>query len=240
MSNNTGRTVGDLAAEIPGATRVFEELGIDYCCGGGKSLEDACFGAGVSLDEVTAALNAGKNRVAGGDTEAWQSRSLSELMNHIVQKHHAYTRTELDRLDTLGAKVVSVHGQNHSELERVQSLFAALRGDLIPHMLKEEQVLFPHIARLEEAGKNGEPAPAAFFGTVRNPVQMMIREHDRAGELLRELRSACGNYEVPADGCASYHALYQGLEELEVDLHQHIHLENNILFPRAISLENQV
>jgi regulator of cell morphogenesis and NO signaling len=238
MSANVERTVRDLAVEVPGATRVFEKLGIDYCCGGGKSLADACFGAGVSLEEVMAAIESGKERYAAQGGEDWQSRSLAELMNHIVFKHHAYTKSELERLDQLSAKVASVHGKNHPELAEVRELFVALRKDLTPHMLKEEQVLFPYIGQLEDAVRNGRPAPTPFFGTVRNPVRMMIMEHDMAGDLLRDLRSASQGYLVPSDGCISYQTLYQALQELEQDLHQHIHLENNILFPRALSLEN--
>lgn len=238
MAANVERTVGDLAVEVPGATRVFEKLGIDYCCGGRQSLADACFGAGVSLEEVMAALESGRERYTGQGDEDWGSRPLSELIDHIVEKHHDYTKSALERLDPLSAKVASVHGQNHPELVQVRDLLAALRKDLIPHMLKEEQVLFPFIEQLESAALNGRPAPTPFFGTVRNPVRMMLQEHDAAGDLLRDLRSVSQDYRVPADGCASYSSLYQALEELERDLHQHIHLENNVLFPRAISLEN--
>lgn len=238
MAANVERSVGDLAVEVPGATRVFEKLGIDYCCGGGKTLEDACFGAGVSLEEVMAALETGKARYAGQENEDWQSRSLAELMKHIVRKHHVYTKSELERLDHLTAKVASVHGQNHLELIRVRDFFLAIQSDLIPHMLKEEQVLFPYIEQLEDAARNSLPAPTPFFGTVRNPIKMMIQEHDTVGDLLRELHSASQGYAVPSDGCTSYRALYQALQELEQDLHQHIHLENNILFPRAVTLES--
>jgi regulator of cell morphogenesis and NO signaling len=238
MSADLEKTVRDLAVEVPGATRVFEKLGIDYCCGGGISLEDACFGAGVSLEEVMAALEAGKERYEGQGNEDWQSRSLADLVNHIVETHHVYTRSELERLDHLSAKVASVHGRNHPELERVRELFLELQKDLIPHMLKEEQVLFPYIRQLEAASQSGHPAPVPFFGTVRNPVRMMAQEHDRAGALLRELRSASRDYEVPADACTSYRTLYEALQEFEKDLHQHIHLENNILFPRAVVLES--
>jgi len=238
MSENVERSVRDLAVDVPGATRVFEKLGIDYCCGGGQSLKDACFGAGVSLEEVMAALESGKDRYAVTEEENWQSRSLAELADHIVRKHHEYTKSELLRLEQLAAKVASVHGRNHPELVRVQELFAALQADLTPHMLKEEQVLFPYIVQLESAVRSGRRPPTPFFGTVRNPIQMMIREHDTAGDLLRDLRAASRNFEVPADGCVSYRSLYNALEELEQDLHQHIHLENNILFPRAVIMES--
>ncbi len=238
MSANVEKTVRDLAVEVPGATRVFEKLGIDYCCGGGKSIEDACFGAGVSLEEVMADLDKGRERYAGQADGEWQSRSLAELMDHIVRKHHEYTRSELGRLDQLSAKVLSVHGRNHPELQKVRDLFTALQKDLTPHMLKEEQVLFPYIEKMEDATLKGLPAPTPFFGTVRNPVRLMMQEHDTAGDLLRELRSSSGDFAVPSDGCISYRTLYQALQELEKDLHRHIHLENNILFPKAVAMES--
>jgi regulator of cell morphogenesis and NO signaling len=239
MSTPNEQTVRDLAVAVPGATRVFEKLGIDYCCGGGQSLHDACMGAGVSVDEVMANLERAKERYGGepGEDALWQERTLSDLMTRIVEKHHAYTKAELTRLDQLTGKVAGVHGQNHPELLTVRSNFLLLQKDLIPHMLKEEQVLFPYVRQLEEAARAGRPAPMPFFGTVRNPIAMMMKEHDTAGDLLRELRDASGNYTVPADGCISYKTLYEALQELERDLHQHIHLENNILFPRAVEME---
>jgi len=239
MSTPTEQTVRDLAVAVPGATRVFEKLGIDYCCGGGQSLNDACLGAGVSVEEVLATLGRAKERDAGESTAdaGWQKRTLAELTVHIIDKHHTYTRSELSRLDQLTDKVAGVHDRNHPELPKVRSAFQLLQKDLIPHMLKEEQVLFPYIQQLEEAVRDGRPAPTPFFGTVRNPVAMMLREHDTAGDLLRELRSTSDNYTVPPDGCISYKTLYEALQELERDLHQHIHLENNILFPRAVVLE---
>ena len=223
MSIEVETKVGDLAVEVPGATRVFEKLGIDYCCGGGKSLQDACMGAGVSLEEVLQALERGKERYKQQPADHWQERSLTELAAHIVEKHHTYTKAELARLEPLTAKVAGVHSQRHPEILKVQTIFQLLYKDLLPHMLKEEQVLFPYIVQLEDAMLNHRPAPTPFFGTVRNPVAMMIQEHDTAGELLRELRSATGNYAVPSDGCASYKTLYQALQEFEQDLHQHIH-----------------
>ncbi len=240
MSTSVEKTVRDLAVAMPGATRVFEKLGIDYCCGGGKSLDDACAGAGVSLREVLDALERGKERYAGqpSDDAEWQNRTLADLAAHIVEKHHVYTKAELSRLDQLTAKVADVHGKNHPELLQVRSVFQSLQRDLIPHMLKEEQVLFPYIGQLEDAVRNQRPAPTPFFGTVRNPVSMMMKEHDTAGDLLRELRSASANYAVPPDGCVSYKTLYGALQEFEQDLHQHIHLENNLLFPKAVLLEN--
>ena len=167
----------------------------------------------------------------------WNAAPLSDLVAYIVTKHHGFTRDELTRLSDLLVKVCSVHGESHPELRRLHTIFQELKHELTSHMFKEEQLLFPYIENLETAVGRGEPAPTAVFGTVRNPVRMMMQEHDDAGQALRGLREVSSNYQVPADGCISFRTLYQALEEFEKDLHQHIHLENNILFPRAAELE---
>jgi regulator of cell morphogenesis and NO signaling len=233
----TTKTVREYALEIPAATRIFEKLGIDYCCGGGKSLVDACTAAGVSLDKVLDSLNANFKSIATSAARDWQALSQAELITHIVDKHHAFTREELVRLEALLAKVFAVHGQNHPELFEIQDQFGKLRGELEPHMLKEESVLFPYIVRMEEAAAANQTLPPPPFRTVQNPVRVMMAEHDAAGYILGKMREASSNYAVPPDGCISYKTLYSALALLEVDLHQHIHLENNILFPRAVELE---
>jgi len=235
MSIDTMKTVREVAVEFPGATRIFEKLGIDYCCGGGKALDEACLAAGVSADNVIALLEEAGSTAA--EARDWKIAPLSELVAHIVTRHHGFTREELVRVSNLLAKVCSVHGENHPELHRLHTVFQELKHELTSHMLKEEQVLFPYIENLETAVRRGEPVPTPFFGTVRNPVRMMMQEHDDAGQALRDLREVSSNYQVPADGCITFRTLYQALEEFERDLHQHIHLENNILFPRAAELE---
>lgn len=233
----TTKTVREYALEIPGATRIFEKLGIDYCCGGGKSLADACATAGVSVNEVFDSLvTKARSDETFGD-EKWYSASQAAIIAHIVEKHHAFTREELERLEALLTKVCGVHGQNHPELFYIQDQFGKLRAELEPHMLKEERVLFPYIVRMEEAAVTNQPLPAPPFGTVRNPVRVMMGEHDAAGYILGRMREASSGYTVPADGCISYKTLYSALAALEADLHQHIHLENNILFPRAVESE---
>ena len=237
MILETTKTVKEYALEIPGATRIFEKLGIDYCCGGGKSLADACAGAGVAVGEVLGSLKGIERSDETPAGEGWQTAALAELIVHVVEKHHTFTREELARLEALFAKVCGVHGQNHPELFRIQKQFQELSRDLEPHMLKEERVLFPYITQMEEAAKNHRTLPAPPFGTVRNPVRVMLAEHDAAGEILREMRETSSDYTVPEDGCISYRTLYGALAALEADLHQHIHLENNILFPRAAEME---
>src|SRR5262245_32396849 len=233
------KTVRDFAVELPEATRVFEKLGIDYCCGGDKTLQDACLASGVSLDKVVGLVEESRNESAGSNGSVnWNSAPLSDLAAYIVNKHHRFTREELSRIRELLVKVCSVHGENHAELHRLRIVFIGLQDELTSHMFKEEQILFPYIQNLELAITQGKPAPTPPFVTVRNPIRMMIAEHDDAGQALRALREATSNYQVPADGCMSFRALYQGLEEFEKDLHQHIHLENNIRFPRAEELED--
>ena len=235
MINSTMK-VRDVAINLPQATRVLERLKIDYCCGGDRPLGEACAAAGVELETLEQLLADNPGSVPEGMPEA-QLLSLGELIQHILDKHHVFTKTEMDRLEPLTAKVVAAHGGNHSELLAVQQLLRELFDDLKPHMFKEEQILFPFILALEQSVRQNRPAPFAPFGTVNNPIRMMMTEHDTAGELLRELRKLTSDYTVPADGCISFQTLYQALGAFEQDLHEHIHLENNILFPRAIQLE---
>ena len=240
MEINTTKTVRELALEILEATRVFEKFGIDYCCGGGKVFSEACAAAGLSPDEVLQSLEqAGQTATLTDETTDWRTQPLSKLNSYIVARHHTFTRDELDRLIPLVSKVCSVHGDNHTELLHLQSLFQELYRDLIPHMHKEEMVLFPFIEQMDRAVSEGRPVPAPFFGTIQNPIRMMMMEHDRAGEILKEIRQVSNGFKVPADGCISYETLYKALVALEQDLHEHIHLENNILFPRAAELEDR-
>jgi len=230
------QTVRDLALEIPNATRVFEKLGIDYCCGGGKSLEQACQGANLNAGEVMEMLQ----KASVPDTEAehdFKAEPLADLIEHIIATHHKYVREEIARLQPLFVKVCSAHGQNHPELRDLRNVFTALAQELTTHMMKEEMVLFPYIVRMEEAVVQNEPVLPAPFGTVENPIHMMEYEHDSAGRALRELRALSSGYQAPADACLSYRTLYEALEGFEKDLHQHIHKENNILHPRALAME---
>jgi regulator of cell morphogenesis and NO signaling len=239
MKIDSTRTVRELAVEIPGATREFEKVGIDYCCGGGKKLTEACSKANLSLEAVIRSLESAQG-IVGAPAAAEDWDSLSELVAHIVHKHHAFTRSEIARLQALLRKVCAVHGQNHPELLEIANLFQAISQELTMHMMKEEQVLFPYILRMEESVVENRPILPAPFGTIENPVRMMMQEHDSAGEILRAIRQASANFTVPPDGCISYRTLYEALAGFEADLHQHIHLENNILFPRALQMEPQV
>jgi regulator of cell morphogenesis and NO signaling len=167
----------------------------------------------------------------------WTNQSLRALIAHIIQKHHSYVRQETPRIEMLLSKVVAKHGPTHPELLEINQLFSAIGRELSTHLLKEEQVLFPYIENLEDARLSGDPAPAAFFATVKRPVAMMVAEHEDAGALLSRMRELSSGFTTPAGACPTFLAAYRGLEEFERDLHQHIHLENNILFPRAIEME---
>ena len=238
MSLTAEKTVRELALENPAATRVFEKLGIDYCCGGNKSLEQACQVVNLSVDEVIDSLEmADQAARAVQVARDWQREPLADLASHIINTHHKFTRAELARLSPLLDKVCSVRGKNHPELQKVRASFQGLAEELTMHMMKEERVLFPYIVRMEEAVTQKEPALPAPFGSVQNPISMMEHEHDSAGNALRAMREASCGYTPPGDACISYQTLYKALSEFEADLHLHIHLENNILFPRAIAME---
>ena len=238
MSVTTEKTVRELALENPAATRVFEKLGIDYCCGGNQSLEQACRAANLPVDQVLDSLEMAEQTTrVTQKIHDWQREPLGDLVAHINTTHHKYTREEIARLGPLFEKVCSVHGQNHPELLHVRASFTGLAQELTMHMMKEEMVLFPYIVRMEEAVIQHEPVLPPPFGSVQNPVAMMEREHESAGAALRAMRQASNGYATPLDACVSYQTLYKTLSEFEADLHRHIHLENNILFPRAIAME---
>ena len=235
---NSSMTVREVAVEVPQSTRIFEKLKIDYCCGGNRSLTEACNSAGLEVNDVLGMLkNVSQEGKSEDGTIDFQRLSIADLVGHILATHHVYTKDEMVRLDSLIKKVISAHGENHPELRTVGELFDRLCNDLNPHMFKEEQILFPYILALAHASAENQATPFAPFGTVNNPIRMMMLEHDTAGEILRDLRDVTSNYTTPSDGCISYRTLYGALEAFEKDLHQHIHLENNILFPNANELE---
>jgi regulator of cell morphogenesis and NO signaling len=230
------QTVREIALEQPTSIRVFEQFGIDYCCGGRKPLAEACTAGNLEIDAVIAALEAAAQTPVV-EPENWAGKSLGDLSSHIVATHHAYVKRELPRLALLAEKVVNRHGSTKTELPVMAATLAQLDEELTNHLAKEEAVLFPYISALEKSISIGTPKPRSCFGTVANPIAMMTQEHDAAGTLLAEIRTLSGNFTTPPDACPTFHAFYDGLKEFEQDLHQHIHLENNILFPRAIELE---
>jgi regulator of cell morphogenesis and NO signaling len=232
------RTVGELAAEMPLSIRVFEAWKIDYCCGGMTPLPEACAAAGKSVDAFIETLEK-LVAVPDGSTRDWTAETLTSMSANIVSTYHVWTREELQTLEALADKVLGVHGERRPELAEVVTLIASLRDDMLPHMLKEEQVMFPYVTQLEESSKEHRPAPTPFFGTVKNPVRRMMAEHDRVGELLASLRVVTEDFTPPESACFSYRELYRRLAEFELRTHEHIHVENNLYFPRAVSLEDR-
>jgi regulator of cell morphogenesis and NO signaling len=240
MTLDASKTVREFATEFPNATRIFEKLGIDYCCGGNRPLRDACLQARIPLESVLRSLDDVAAPVeVSAEAKDFPNTSLSDLIAHICIVHHAYVKQEIPRLQQLLTKVVAVHCANHPELAAVQRTFGELSSELLSHMMKEEMVLFPYIEKLEEAVTQQSRAPRAPFGPISNPVHMMELEHESAGNALREIQMLTGGYTPPEGACFSYKTLYSALKGFEADLHQHIHLENNILFPRAVELESE-
>lgn len=238
--NFTAETkVKDIALANPRATQILERAGVDYCCGGNESLHDACVHAGVSTEEIMARLQANSADVGPADAN-WVSAPLADLTQHIREKHHQYVREAIPRVRTLVGKVREKHGENHPEILDIEKLFLQVGRELVMHMQKEEQILFPYIEALERAANGTEAIEPPFFQTVKNPVHAMMEEHDAAAALMNQIRAASSTYTTPADACASYQGLYRDLHEFETDLHQHVHLENNILFPRAVELEARI
>jgi regulator of cell morphogenesis and NO signaling len=230
------QTVREIALEQPSSIRVFEQFGIDYCCGGRRPLADACAAGNLEVDKVIAALESAAKKPGPG-FENWADKSLENLSSHIVATHHAYVKRELPRLAQLAQKVVNRHGSTKAELPVIAATLTQLDEELTQHLAKEEAVLFPYVASLEQSVSLGMAKPHSCFGTVANPIAMMTRDHDAAGTLMAEIHRLSANFTTPDDACPTFHAFYDGLREFEQDLHQHIHLENNILFPRAIELE---
>jgi len=232
------QTVREIALEQPSSIRVFERFGIDYCCGGRKPLAEACAARDIEVDAVIAALESAAETLAQKG-EDWSQASLDSLIGHIVSRHHSYVKSELPRLAMLAQKVVNRHGDTMAELGVIQATFSNLDLELTHHLAKEEQILFPYVVGLDRAQTNANMQASACFGSVANPIAMMTEEHEAAGTLLEQIRQLSSDFTTPVGACPTFHAFYDGLREFELDLHQHIHLENNILFPRAIALEVQ-
>lgn len=235
-------TIRDLVRRHPELRPKLEQLGIDYCCGGEKPLVDAVNEAGLGLENVLMDLNSALTQVdAKPETRNWTKEELTELADYILEKHHTFMKRELPRLEGMLEKVLSAHGAHHGRmLHAVKRAYSLLRTDIEMHLLKEEQILFPAIKGIDAFVAGRGPRPAVHCGTIRNPIQQMEHEHDRAGQALQQIRKLTDDFSLPDDACPPFVALYDGLQALEADLHEHIHLENNILFPASIEIENKM
>ncbi|MCC6327887.1 MAG: DUF542 domain-containing protein [Acidobacteria bacterium] len=231
------KTLREITLENPQATRALERLNIDYWCRGHLSLTDACEAAGV--DVQAAALELERSAIADIDGGLPQQKSASDLIDHIVKKHHVFARNEAFRLAVLMEAVCSEDGQRNPELRDLQLRFLTLCNDLFSHLKKEETDLFPFIRSMDEALGQGRPLKAPAFISVRNPERMLAWEHDETNNILNKMRSITAEYTLPDGAGQGIRELYSGLEALEKDLRQHIHLENNVLFPLAAEIEEQ-
>ncbi len=239
MDHESTARVGDLVRADFRAAAVFEKYSIDFCCNGGQSLAAACTERNIDPSLVLHDLAQVHQQQADGQfrPDEWE---LDVLSDFIVNNHHRYVRRMLPVIVPHIEKVVSVHAARYPWLVQIQEYVHAIAAELSNHMHKEENVLFPYIKMLAMADREGRPVPPAPFGTIRNPIRMMEEEHSRAGDALSAIRRTTSNFTLPADACTTFSVTYKELEEFERDLHRHIHLENNILFPKAIALEERL
>ncbi len=238
MTATTDTTVRDIVAADFRAAAVFQRFGIDFCCGGGSTLSDACRQQNVSADDVLQALTSAC-AMPDARTPRFNSWDVGALISYIVSNHHAYVRQALPAIQAHTRKIAAVHGENHPELREVAGVFDEVAAEMTSHMMKEERVLFPFITALGAAAQQGAPPPSAPFGRVSNPIHMMEQEHESAGAAMARIRELTGGYAPPEDGCTTYRVTLLELEAFESDLHAHVHLENNILFPKAKELAGE-
>lgn len=223
------QTVGELVAADYRKAEVFKRHGIDFCCGGGRTVAVACEKEGVPMDQMEQELVDAEQKNGSTEVLAFNSWDPRKLVDYILYAHHSYVRENIPLLREFTAKLARVHGHANPELVEIKSVFDALSVELEEHMVKEEEVLFPFIK--QEPKQAGQPA----FGSIENPVRMMEDEHERAGAAMAEIRRLSDNYSPPDHACTTYRVTYAKLEEFEDDLHKHVHLENNILFPKALA-----
>ena len=230
-------TLGEIVAKDQRKAQVFKKYGLDFCCGGRKTVKEACAEKGLDVTQVEQELMHA-DKLLSSRPIPYAEWSLDFLADYIVNTHHSYVKKNLPDLLVYATKVMKVHGSHHPELIKIYQLVEEVNTELTAHMLKEERVLFPYIKELVVAKNNTTSIHTAHFGTVQNPINMMEMEHELVGKNLAEIRHLSGNYSLPEDACASYSLLYRMLDEFEEDLHLHVHLENNILFPMAAAIMN--
>ena len=226
------QTLGDIVSNNYQAAAIFERYGLDFCCGGRSSLAEACRQRQMDMRTVVGELE----RLEDAAVETAANDPVG-LVAHIVERHHAYVRGAIPVITTHLAKVVAVHGRRHPEVAGIAAHFEIVSHELTLHMMKEEQVLFPYICALADAEQSGAPPPPDVFGTVQNPIRMMEIEHQHAGNELAVIRELSSGFTPPEDACTTFRVVYDELRAFEQDLHRHVHLENNVLFPRAVRLE---
>lgn len=238
MEQLQGKTVAEMVTQNIKTAHIFKKYGIDFCCGGGIDLERACEKYNVDYNLLSQdLLNVDATTSRATNYNSWE---LDFLTDHIVNVHHSYVAESIPLLLQYSERVAQVHGSHYTELLEIRDLVKQVAGELSAHMKKEELILFPFVKQMLRAKRENTELPEAHFGTVDNPIKMMETEHEDAGELLRRIARLSNNYTPPAAACNTYRAFYAKLDEFEQDLHQHVHLENNILFPKALLLEKEL
>lgn len=232
-------TIGEIVTGDLRTAHVFRKYGIDFCCGGKKTLAQVCRDKNIDAEKLEADLNkvAGEPKTIESNADHWEADFLAD---YIINVHHTYVREAMPDLRVWAEKVARVHGHSHPEAVRIHELFTEIADELESHMVKEEMVLFPYIRQLCASKKAGNAPPDAAFGTVHHPITAMEHEHEQVGILFTEIEKLSNNFTPPADACNTFRALYNNLKEFENDLFLHIHLENNILFPKAEVLEREL
>lgn len=237
--STTEKTIGEIVAEDYRSAAVFEKFGIDFCCSGNRSIEEASEQGNVNASELREALRAALAETAVATTD-YQSWPLDLLADVVEKKHHRYVEERIPVIKQYLAKINNVHGERHPELQQINEHFIASGGELAMHMKKEELVLFPYIRKMVKAKQEGATLDTPRFGTVKNPIQNMMFDHDHEGERFRQIEALSSGYQPPGDACNTYKVAFALLKEFQDDLHLHIHLENNILFPKAEKLEEEL
>jgi len=239
MKNFQNKSIGEIVAEDYSTISVFKKNGIDFCCNGNKSISDVCIDKQIDPDKLLHEIESVKQHIHEKIPD-FQSWPLDLLTDYIEKKHHRYVEEKIPLLRQYLEKIVQVHGDRHPELLEILKHFNASAGDLTAHMKKEEFMLFPFIRKMVQSQQRGAQLAQPHFGTVQNPIQMMMQEHDMEGGRFGEISNLSNNYLPPEDACNTYKITFASLREFEDDLHLHIHLENNILFPKAIELEKML
>lgn len=239
MEVQKNQNIGELVARDYRTASVFKKYGIDFCCQGNRSIDDACIAKNIDVDNVLNNLNSihPNNNSVGIDFQSWP---LDLLADYIEKTHHRYVEDKSPELIAYLEKICEVHGKNHTELYEINELIQQTVANLAQHMKKEELVLFPYIRKMEKAKRTGELLQKPSFGSIQNPINQMESEHSAEGDRFRDIETLSNNYTPPEDACNTYRVTYALLKEFQDDLHLHIHLENNILFPKAIQLEKQL
>lgn len=241
VSNNelASFTLSEIVKDNFHTAAIFEKYNLDFCCKGNIALADACAEKGINPENIINEIEDINSSYVKGEVkpDEWE---LDFLIQYIINNHHSYVNRMLPVITAHTQKVASVHGENHPETKKIAEIFTAINSEMRHHMMKEERILFPHINVLVEAGNNGGVKDKPYFGTIKNPISMMETEHQSAGDGMSEIRKLTNNYTPPADACTTFKISFKELKEFEEDLHKHVHLENNILFPKAISLEGKL